>query len=88
MLIQVIGKETKMSITSYYGINILYQMDEYNPDYNIVFCFCFVNCVGNPNVYDIRDILNSLLTNYISVSCIRLKIYFYKFYSPEQRHTK
>ncbi len=30
--------------------------------------FGFVNCADNPNVYDIRDKLNSLVLTYISVS--------------------
>ena len=36
----------------------------------------FVNCVGNPNVYDIRDELNTLLLNYVTVTYDKIKNLF------------
>ena len=35
-----------------------------------------MNCVGNPNVYDIRDELNTLLNGYISVTYDKIKNLF------------
>ena len=62
-------------------------MDEYNSDFNIIIrdvsnnifktlYFSFVNCIGNPNVYDIRDELNTLLNGYISVTYDKIKNLF------------
>jgi len=79
-LIKSYGKDFfTLSITSFYCYNTLYQMDENNSDFYIVIrdisgnvyqylFYHFVDSVGNPNVYDIRDELNSLLLNYISVT--------------------
>ena len=76
-----------LSITSFYCFNTLYQMDENNSDFNLVIrdtsnniyqtlYFSFVNCIGNPNVYDIRDELNSLLSGYVSVTYEKIKNLF------------
>ena len=66
-LIKSYGKDYfTLSITSFYCFNTLYQMDETNSDFNVIIrdvsnnifkylFFSFVDCVGNPNVYDIRD---------------------------------
>ena len=40
--------------------------------YELLF-FNFVECVGNPNVYNILDELNSLLDGYISVTYDKIK---------------
>ena len=76
-----------MAITSFYCFNTLYQMDESNADFNVIIrdtsnnvfkylFFSFVECVGNPNVYDIRDELNTLLNGYISVTYDKIKNLF------------
>ena len=87
-LIKSYGKDYfTLSITSFYCFNTLYQMDEYNSDFNIIIrdvsnnifktlYYSFVNCVGNPNVYDIRDELNTLLNGYISVTYDKIKDLF------------
>jgi hypothetical protein len=87
-LIKSYGKDFfTLSITSFYCYNTLYQMDENNSDFNIVIrdisgnvyqylFYHFVDSVGNPNVYDIRDELNSLLLNYISVTYDKVKNLF------------
>jgi hypothetical protein len=62
-------------------------MDETNSDFNVVIrdasnnifkymFFSFVECVGNSNVYDIRDELNTLLKDYISVTYDKIKNLF------------
>jgi hypothetical protein len=62
-------------------------MDETNSDFIIIvrdasdnifkyLYFSFVECVGNPNVYDIRDELNTLLKDYISVTYDKIKNLF------------
>ena len=54
-------------------------MDDNNCDFSLIIrnssnniyqllLYSFVDCIGNPNVYDIRDELNTLLNGYISVS--------------------
>jgi len=87
-LIKSYGKDYfTLSITSFSCFNTLYQMDETNSDFNIIIrdvsnnifkylFFSFVDCVGNPNVYDIRDELNSLLNGYISVTYDKIKNLF------------
>ena len=87
-LIKSYGKDyLTLSITSFYCFNTLYQMDETNCDFALVFrnsagaiyqtyYFTFVNCIGNPNVYDIRDELNTLMTNYCSVTYDKIKNLF------------
>ncbi len=40
-------------------------------------CFCFIDCIGNPNVYDIRNELNSLIDGYISVPYDKINFFFY-----------
>ena len=87
-LIKSYGKDYfTLSITSFYCFNTLYQMDETNSDFNVIIrdvsnnifkylFFSFVDCVGNPNVYDIRDELNSLLNGYISVTYDKIKKLF------------
>jgi len=87
-LIKSYGKDYfTLSITSFYCFNTLYQMDENNSDFNLIIrdvsnnifktlYYSFVNCVGNPNVYDIRDELNTLLNGYISVTYDKIKNLF------------
>jgi hypothetical protein len=87
-LIKSYGKDYfTLSITSFYCFNTLYQMDETNSDFIIIvrdasdnifkyLYFSFVDCVGNPNVYDIRDELNTLLKDYISVTYDKIKNLF------------
>ena len=87
-LIKSYGKDYfTLAITSFYSFNTLYQMDETNSDFNVIIrdvsnnifkylFFSFVDCVGNPNVYDIRDELNSLLNGYISVTYDKIKNLF------------
>ena len=84
-LIKSYGKDFfTLSIPLFYCYNTLYQMDENNSDFYIVIrdisanvyqylFYHFVDSVGNPNVYDIRDELNSLLLNYISVTYDKVK---------------
>jgi hypothetical protein len=70
-------------------------MDETNNEFSVIIrdtnnnltqllFYSFVNCVDNPNVYDIKEELNILLDGYISVTYDKIKIYFY---SQEQKHT-
>jgi hypothetical protein len=87
-LIKSYGKDYfTLAITSFYCFNTLYQMDETNSDFIIIvrdasdnifkyLYFSFVECVGNPNVYDIRDELNTLLKDYISVTYDKIKNLF------------
>ena len=87
-LIKSYGKDYfTLAITSFYCFNTLYQMDETNSDFIIIvrdasnnifkyLFFSFVECVGNPNVYDIRDELNTLLKDYISVTYDKIKNLF------------
>ena len=87
-LIKSYGKDYfTLSITSFYCFNTLYQMDENNSDFNIVIrdisnntfkylFFSFVDCVGNPNVYNILEELNLLLNGYISVTYDKIKNLF------------
>ena len=87
-LIKSYGKDYfTLSITSFYCFNTLYQMDENNSDFNIVIrdisnntfkylFFSFVDCIGNPNVYNILEELNLLLNGYISVTYDKIKILF------------
>ena len=76
-----------MSITSFYCYNTFYQMDGTNNEFNLIirdtsnnltqlFLFSFEDCIGNPNVYNIRDELNSLLNGYISVTYDKIKNLF------------
>jgi hypothetical protein len=71
-----------LSITSFCCFNTLYQMDENNSALitlleiqAIIYLNIFfsVDCVGNPNVYDMKDELSSLLNGYISVTCNKIK---------------
>jgi hypothetical protein len=68
-----------MSITSFYCYNTFYQMDGTNNEFSLIIrdtsnnlnqllFFSFEECIGNPNVYNIRDELNSLLNGYCSVT--------------------
>jgi len=87
-LIKSYGKDFfTLSITSFYCYNTLYQMDENNSDFYVVIrdisgnvyqylFYHFVDSVGNPNDYNIRDELNSLLLNYISVTYDKVKNLF------------
>ena len=87
-LIKSYGKDYfTLSITSFYCFNTLYQMDENNSDFNIVIrdisnntfkylFFSFVDCIGNPNVYNILEELNLLLNGYISVTYDKIKNLF------------
>jgi hypothetical protein len=87
-LIKSYGKDYfTLAITSFYSFNTLYQMDETNSDFIVIIrdtsnnifkylYFSFVDCVGNPNVYDIRDELNTLLKDYISVTYDKIKNLF------------
>jgi hypothetical protein len=84
-LIKSYGKDYfTLAITSFYCFNTLYQMDETNSDFIVIvrdasnnifkhLFFSFVDCVGNPNVYDIQDELNTLLNGYISVTYDKIK---------------
>ncbi len=76
-----------MSITSFYCYNTFYQMDSTNNEFNLIirdtsnnltqlFLFSFEDCIGNPNVYNIRDELNLLLNGYISVTYDKIKNLF------------
>ena len=62
-------------------------MDSTNNEFNLIirdtsnnltqlFLFSFEDCIGNPNVYNIRDELNSLLNGYISVTYDKIKNLF------------
>jgi hypothetical protein len=87
-IIKSYGKDFfTLSITSFYCYNTLYQMDENNSDFYLVIrdisgniyqylFYNFVDCIGNPNVYDIRDELNSLLLNYMTVTYDKIKNLF------------
>lgn len=87
-LIKSYGKDyLTLSITSFYCYNTLYQMDSNNNSFAIIFrnntgnvhqtlFYNFVTCIGNPNVHDIRDELNTLLTNYCSVTYDKIKNVF------------
>ena len=69
-LIKSYGKDyLTLSITSFYCFNTFYQMDETNNEFSLI--------IGNPNVYNIHDELNSLLDGYISVTYDKIKKYFY-----------
>jgi len=87
-LIKSYGKDfLTLSVTSFYCFNTLYQMDENNCDFSLIIrnssnniyqllLYSFVECIGNPNVYDIRDELNTLLNGYISVTYDKIKNLF------------
>ena len=87
-LIKSYGKDyLTLSVTSFYCFNTLYQMDETNNEFSVIIrdtsnnltqllFYSFVNCVGNPNVYDIREELNILLDGYISVTYDKIKNLF------------
>ena len=87
-LIKSYGKDyLTLSVTSFYCFNTLYQMDETNNEFSVIIrdtsnnltqllFYSFVNCVGNPNVYDIRNELNVLLDGYISVTYDKIKNLF------------
>ena len=86
-LIKSYGKDyLTLSITSFYCFNTFYQMDETNNEFSLIIrnsdgnlyelFFNFVECVGNPNVYNILDELNSLLDGYISVTYDKVKNLF------------
>ena len=87
-LIKSYGKDyLTLSVTSFYCFNTFYQMDETNNEFYVVIrdisnnltqllFFSLDNCVGNPNVYDIRDELNLLLNGYISVTYDKIKNLF------------
>jgi hypothetical protein len=87
-LIKSYGKDyLTLSITSFYCFNTFYQMDETNNEFYVVIrdtsnnltqllFFSLDNCVGNPNVYDIRNELNVLLDGYISVTYDKIKNLF------------
>jgi len=87
-LIRSYGKDYfTLSITSFYCFNTFYQMDETNNEFSVIIrdtsnnltqllFYSFVNCVGNPNVYDIRNELNVLLDGYISVTYDKIKNLF------------
>ena len=87
-LIKSYGKDfLTLSVTSFYCFNTLYQMDDNNCDFSLVIrnsnnniyqllLYSFVECIGNPNVYDIRDELNTLLNGYISVTYDKIKNLF------------
>ena len=62
-------------------------MDGTNNEFNLIirdtsnnltqlFLFSFEDCIGNPNVYNIRDELNLLLNGYISVTYDKIKNLF------------
>jgi hypothetical protein len=62
-------------------------MDETNNEFSVIIrdtnnnltqllFYSFVNCVGNPNVYDIKEELNILLDGYISVTYDKIKNLF------------
>ena len=76
-----------MSITSFYCYNTFYQMDSTNNEFNLIvrnadgdihqlLIFSFEDCIGNPNVYNIRDELNTLLNDYCSVTYDKIKNVF------------
>lgn len=87
-LIKSYGKDYfTLSITSFYCFNTFYQMDETNNEFSLIIrnsdgdihqllLFSLDNCVGNPNVYDIRNELNELLDGYISVTYDKIKNLF------------
>ncbi len=87
-LIRSYGKDfLTLSVTSFYCFNTLYQMDETNNEFSLVIrdtsnnltqllFFSLDNCVGNPNVYDIRNELNDLLDGYISITYDKIKNLF------------
>ena len=75
-----------MSITSFYCYNTFYQMDSTNNEFNLIIrdtsdnltqllFFSFEDCIGNPNVYNIRDELNTLLNDYCSVTYDKKKCF-------------
>jgi hypothetical protein len=68
-----------MSVTSFYCYNTFYQMDNTNNEFNLIIrnsdgdihqllIFSFEDCIDDPNVYNIRDELNTLLNDYCSVT--------------------
>ena len=70
-------------------------MDSTNNEFNLIIrdtsdnltqllFFSFEDCIGNPNVYNIRDELNTLLNNYCSVTYDKIKNVFLL---QEQKHT-
>lgn len=87
-LIKSYGKDYfTLSFTSFYCFNTFYQMDENNCEFALVFrnsagaiyqtyYYTFVNCIGNPNVYDIRDELNTLMSGNCSVTYDKIKNLF------------
>ena len=87
-LIKSYGKDyLTLSVTSFYCFNTLYQMDETNNEFSLVIrdtsnnltqllFFSLDNCVGNPNVYDIRNELNELLDGNISITYDKIKNLF------------
>ena len=87
-LIKSYGKDyLTLSVTSFYCFNTLYQMDETNNEFSLVIrdtsnnltqllFFSLDNCVGNPNVYDIRNELNELLNGNISITYDKIKNLF------------
>ena len=87
-LIKSYGKDyLTLSVTSFYCFNTLYQMDETNNEFSLVIrdtsnnltqllFFSLDNCVGNPNVYDIRNELNELLNGYIAITYDKIKNLF------------
>lgn len=87
-LIKSYGKDYfTLSVTSFYCFNTFYQMDEFNNEFSLIIrnsnndiyqllLFSLDNCVGNPNVYDIRNELNELLDGYISVTYDKIKNLF------------
>ena len=87
-LIKSYGKDyLTLSVTSFYCFNTLYQMDETNNEFSLVIrdtsnnltqllFFSLDNCIGNPNVYDIRNELNELLNGNISITYDKIKNLF------------
>jgi hypothetical protein len=87
-LIKSYGKDyLTLSVTSFYCFNTLYQMDETNNEFSLIIrnsdgdihqllFYSLDNCVGNPNVYDIRNELNELLNGYISITYDKIKNLF------------
>ena len=87
-LIKSYGKDfLTLSITSFYCYNTLYQMDETNNEFAIIFrnnagsiyqtlYYGFVESIGNPSVIDIKNELNTLLKGYCSVTYDKIKNLF------------
>ena len=87
-LIKSYGKDyLTLSVTSFYCFNTFYQMDETNNEFALIvrdtsnnlfklLLYSLDNCVGNPNVYDIRNELNELLNGYVSVTYDKIKNLF------------